>query len=222
MLRDLGEYERLHNRAPRAWTLSPIHMNRRPISSQQLRYCKRLPANLGPGTYILLLYLPETAMFRVGRLGHSNWLHGYYLYVGSTWGPGGLSSRLRRHWAAAISNHWHIDYFRQKTQLQEIWFQAGGTRSEHTWAKAIGQFMGGVIPMKGFGSSDCSAWHISFIFQIGPRLPPWRTCFSLCRRNGHLFKNYGWVEWNARSPKPRGNCGFNRDCALRDQASPVG
>ncbi len=34
---------------------------------------------------------------------------GYYIYVGSAWGPGGLRSRIARHIKKDKKIHWHID-----------------------------------------------------------------------------------------------------------------
>jgi len=56
-------------------------------------------ANLtkGPGTYLLLLRLEEDREIEIGRLGSLFFPRGYYLYVGSAMGPGGLVARLARH-----------------------------------------------------------------------------------------------------------------------------
>jgi len=50
-----------------------------------------------PGTYALLLKLDKQERITVGRLGTFDFPAGYYLYVGSALGPGGLQARLARH-----------------------------------------------------------------------------------------------------------------------------
>jgi Uri superfamily endonuclease len=49
------------------------------------------------GTYALLLKLDKQERITVGRLGTFGFPAGYYLYVGSALGPGGLRARLARH-----------------------------------------------------------------------------------------------------------------------------
>ena len=49
------------------------------------------------GTYALLLACHSAASLQVGRWGLLHTLPGNYIYVGSAFGPGGLESRLSRH-----------------------------------------------------------------------------------------------------------------------------
>jgi Uri superfamily endonuclease len=50
-----------------------------------------------PGTYALLLKLDKQERITIGKLGTFDFPAGYYLYVGSALGPGGLRARLARH-----------------------------------------------------------------------------------------------------------------------------
>ncbi len=50
-----------------------------------------------PGTYALLLKLDRWERITVGKLGTFDFPAGYYLYVGSALGPGGLQARLAHH-----------------------------------------------------------------------------------------------------------------------------
>jgi len=40
-------------------------------------------------------------------------LPGYYIYIGSAFGPGGVRARMLRHLRADKPKHWHIDYLRE-------------------------------------------------------------------------------------------------------------
>ena len=66
-----------------------------------------------PGTYFLVLRCSSTRAVRVGRLGTMRLLPGYYLYVGSAYGPGGLRARIGHHCHPADRLHWHVDYLRR-------------------------------------------------------------------------------------------------------------
>ncbi len=120
----------------------------------------------GPGTYVLLLYLLEKRIIEVGKLGRVRFTAGWYAYVGSAMGPGGVASRVKRHLKANKSKHWHIDYLRPVTRITGIWVGQGRKVREHLWASRLGQtpLMG--EPVDGFGCSDCScAAHLYFFPQ---------------------------------------------------------
>ena len=50
-----------------------------------------------PGTYVLLMRLSKRLDISVGTLGVLSAQAGYYVYVGSALGPGGLAARVGRH-----------------------------------------------------------------------------------------------------------------------------
>jgi Uri superfamily endonuclease len=120
-----------------------------------------------PGTYALLLKLDRQERITVGKLGTFDFPVGYYLYVGSALGPGGLQARLARHRRDSESSsqsnsdqtgkklHWHIDYLLQRTQLIEVWSVASEERLECKWGKVARRLSGAQVPVRGFGSSDC-------------------------------------------------------------------
>jgi Uri superfamily endonuclease len=109
-----------------------------------------------PGTYALLLSSATDQLIRVGRLGDLRLQPGYYVYVGSALGPGGVRGRLGHHMRPAERPHWHIDYLRTKATIEAVWFAA----------------MPGVsVPMAGFGSSDCDCESHMFFFAKRPRTP---------------------------------------------------
>jgi len=107
------------------------------------------------GTYLLLLRLERDAEIAVGRLGSFVFPNGWYAYVGSALGPGGLSARLARHQRQNKRMHWHIDHLLARGTLVSIWQVKCPDRLECTWATAIRQLDDTRIPVTGFGSSDC-------------------------------------------------------------------
>ncbi len=110
-----------------------------------------------PGTYILVLHLPEDNGLRIGALGTFALPAGYYLYVGSA--LNGLAGRLQRHCRLDGKRlHWHIDYLRAQTELVEIWWVLSEQRWECRWADALRQFATVEEPVPGFGSSDCACF----------------------------------------------------------------
>ncbi len=112
----------------------------------------QLPAK--PGTYLLLLHLSEEQRIAVGRLGEVAFAAGYYLYVGSALGPGGVRGRLLRHLRPDKPPHWHIDYLRDKACPLALWFVEGKERLECLWRARL-QAGGWTLPVRGFGASDC-------------------------------------------------------------------
>ena len=107
------------------------------------------------GTYILILHLSKPAQLTIGKLGVFDFPTGFYTYVGSAFGAGGLHGRLKHHLAPAKKPHWHIDYLRQSATIHEIWYVASETRYEHQWADALRSMSGAVVPVPRFGASDC-------------------------------------------------------------------
>lgn len=81
---------------------------------------------------------------------------GSYLYVGSAFGPGGPSARIKHHRQIAARRRWHTDYLRAACDLIEVWFSTDTASREHAWAKAVARLQGADVPMPGFGSSDCA------------------------------------------------------------------
>lgn len=121
-----------------------------------------------PGTYALVLSSASDAVIRVGRLGDLRLQPGFYVYVGSAQGPGGVRARLAHHMRHAEHPHWHIDYLRQHTTLEEIWFCYDRKSREHAWARCFAGMRGVSVPLAGFGSSDCDCETHLFFFKRRP------------------------------------------------------
>ena len=108
-----------------------------------------------PGTYVLIVHLASPAEIEVGKLGACRCPAGWYAYVGSALGTGGLAARVIRHAQQSKRPHWHIDYLLAVSELTEIWWVASPERWECAWAQALRRLPGTTIPLPGFGSSDC-------------------------------------------------------------------
>jgi Uri superfamily endonuclease len=126
-----------------------------------------------PGTYALVLHLASTSEIEVGKLGRSAYPAGFYIYVGSALGSGGLAGRLKHHRKSTTSPgwraRWHIDYFRHYAKLVGIWYVQQAIRREHDWAITARQLSGASISIPRFGSSDCSCPSHLFHFSFLPR-----------------------------------------------------
>jgi Uri superfamily endonuclease len=108
-----------------------------------------------PGTYALVLHAHSSSTILIGRRAEMLVQPGYYIYVGSAFGPSGLRGRLRHHLAPHISPHWHIDYLRQAAALVEVWTSCDGRLQEHEWARALIASPVCALPFARFGASDC-------------------------------------------------------------------
>lgn len=108
-----------------------------------------------PGTYVLIVDLAEPTSIEFGAVGAMELDAGRYAYVGSAFGPGGLS-RVDRHRELAEGHrdtrHWHIDYLlgHDAASIVRVLAVAGVDR-ECAVATALGT-SGHVLPL---GASDC-------------------------------------------------------------------
>jgi len=129
------------------------------------------------GTYVLWLRLGKGRRIRVGGLGTFPFAAGYYAYVGSAFGPGGLAARLGRHFRPNKSLRWRVDYLRRVSEPCAAWVCYDDTRHEHRWAATLAGLRGAHLPVRRFGSSDCGcASHLVWF----PRRPSLRVFRALC------------------------------------------
>jgi Uri superfamily endonuclease len=120
------------------------------------------------GTYLLIFQLDRDRRIRVGKLGEYNFYSGYYGYVGSAFGPGGLKARLQHHLRSTPRPHWHIDYLLKVGTLNQAWYSDEPERLEHSWALIIESMPGVILPINGFGSTDCRCKTHLFRFENRP------------------------------------------------------
>jgi Uri superfamily endonuclease len=107
------------------------------------------------GTYALILRNYSKATIQIGRWGRICVKPGYYSYIGSAFGPGGVRARVSRHLRKEKRKHWHIDYLREFMEPVGIWYTHDRRRLEHIWAQSLSE-MGGLMSIHGFGCSDCN------------------------------------------------------------------
>jgi len=134
--------------------------------------------NSSAGTYVMILSLRTSRFIQVGKLGAFNFRAGYYGYVGSALGPGGLIARLKHHVKKKDTPHWHIDYLTTRSALKEIWFSHLDVRREHFWATVMEKMPGASIPVRGFGSTDCRCTAHLFYFLKSPRIRVFQKGFG--------------------------------------------
>jgi Uri superfamily endonuclease len=108
-----------------------------------------------PGTYALIFLSSRERQLKIGKLGTLQLKPGFYIYVGSAFGPGGLKARIAHHCKKARRPHWHIDYLGSFLHLIEIWYTYDPVQREHQWAQTLSATRGTSVPLAGFGSSDC-------------------------------------------------------------------
>jgi Uri superfamily endonuclease len=133
------------------------------------------------GTYALLIQLKRDATIAVGRLGSFRFPAGYYVYIGSALGPGGLKARLARHRRHDKTPHWHIDFLLAQAEILGIRIDESGQRLECQWARALLSAPGAQVVAPGMGSSDCGC--PSHLIYFDSQKPLWWAEQQCGRRN---------------------------------------
>ena len=154
------------------------HRSDRPAGS-----CRRLagqsrPAILGPlpedkGTYVLIASVGQMKRLEVGALGKFDIVPGFYSYVGSAFGPGGLRGRIGHHLESTAAPHWHIDYLLQIATPVEVWYTTQDRKLERHWADLMVELPGFRAAIRRFGSSDYHRSRSSHLFY-SKRRPSFR------------------------------------------------
>jgi Uri superfamily endonuclease len=121
------------------------------------------------GTYAIWFRCTRSFETLVGKLGSFLFPKGYWVYVGSAFGPGGLRSRLKHHLQPTARVHWHLDYVKKSMAPIEIWFTLDSLKREHAWAENFTLLEGASCPIPKFGATDCScrAHFIHFLKKQG-------------------------------------------------------
>ncbi len=116
------------------------------------------------GTYVLVTFVEQMKRLEIGRLGAYDIVPGYYAYVGSAFGAGGLRARLGHHLESAASPHWHIDYLLQAAAPVEVWYSTSNRKLERRWAELLEDAREFSVPVPRFGSSDYHRSRSSHLF----------------------------------------------------------
>ena len=148
-----------------------------------------------PGTYALILLSSSQEIIQIGRLGPLRIKPGYYIYIGSAFGPGGLKARVSHHRRISKPPSWHVDYLRAVTYLRGVWYTYDSIHREHQWVEVMLRMRNASIPLEGFGSSDCSCKsHLIFNQNL-----PSGASFSTKIHAGFLDHDRLYI---ARNPSP--------------------
>jgi Uri superfamily endonuclease len=121
-----------------------------------------------PGSYVLVMRLPQGVDVDVGKLGRFDFAPGWYAYAGSARGPGGLAARVSRHRRSIKAVHWHVDYLRAHAELTTVWYTIGSQKRECDWARALSELPGACVVAPGFGAADCRCQTHLLFFPTPP------------------------------------------------------
>ena len=121
------------------------------------------------GTYLLIFRLVRPARLEIGRLGLVDLASGYFAYVGSALGPGGLAARVNHHLKRTQRPRWHVDYLRRVASLEQVWYAIHDRHRECEWAEQLGRSGEFSARVHGFGASDCQCPSHLFYGERAPR-----------------------------------------------------
>jgi Uri superfamily endonuclease len=117
-----------------------------------------------PGTYVLIAQVSQVKCLGIGSLGKFEIQPGFYGYVGSAFGSGGLRARIGHHLEACAEPHWHIDYLLRVASPMEVWFTTADQKLERRWAELLEEAPEFQVPIRRFGSSDYHRSRASHLF----------------------------------------------------------
>jgi len=122
------------------------------------------------GAYCLIISVPRRKRIRIGTLGEKTLAPGTYAYLGSA--QSGIAQRVGRHRTDRKRMRWHIDYLLAHSEVVSvIAIPCDFKRYECELTKALMSVEGAMIPIKGFGSSDCDC--PSHLVFLGDSDPAW-------------------------------------------------
>ena len=116
------------------------------------------------GTCVLIAFVRQMKRIAIGQLGEFEIVPGFYAYVGSAFGAGGLCARIGHHLESIAAPHWHVDHLLQVAEPVEVWYTTAGQRLEHHWADLLEEASQFRIPIPRFGSSDYHRSRSSHLF----------------------------------------------------------
>ena len=121
------------------------------------------------GAYVLVLRLEEPIRIEFPRVASDRLMPGWYAYVGSARGSGGLRARIRRHFRSDKTAHWHID--RLTVQAVELAALAVADGDECDLADKLLESLRFEVAAAGFGSTDCRRCKSHLLAMLEPRRP---------------------------------------------------
>jgi len=116
-----------------------------------------------------LVFFTRGCTVPVGALGDISFAAGWYVYVGSALGSGGLA-RLGRHidlfFSRAKTPKWHVDYLLTCPDIS-LRYAVSAPTTERLECRVAGEI--GMPGVAGFGCSDCSCTSHLFVRETDPR-----------------------------------------------------
>jgi Uri superfamily endonuclease len=105
------------------------------------------------GIYVLIVAVNKSIQVKVGALGKLSFKRGLYAYVGSA--QTNLEKRIERHLKKRKQKFWHIDYLldHESVRVTRVFHEEASKPDECRIARFLGEKG---MPVKGFGSSDCT------------------------------------------------------------------
>ncbi|MHA1223284.1 MAG: GIY-YIG nuclease family protein [Candidatus Heimdallarchaeaceae archaeon] len=117
------------------------------------------------GTYLLFLRIKKDIGIKLGTR-KVQLESGEYIYVGSAFGTGGLSSRLYRHIRKRKAVHWHIDHITIRKEVEIIAIAISiGRKLECQIARKLEE-LPEIQPIDRVGNSDCRMGCKSHFFKL--------------------------------------------------------
>ncbi|MCW9036051.1 MAG: GIY-YIG nuclease family protein [Rhodospirillales bacterium] len=120
---------------------------------QSIKIRKTMAISAKGGSYLLLIDLEKPLILPQKQFLKTPLESGRYLYAGSAYGPGGLRARVSRHIKKRKPKRWHIDYVTTKSAIKEALIVEDA--KECDFISHLLEIEGIIVPLKGFGSSDC-------------------------------------------------------------------
>ncbi|MGH8626698.1 MAG: DUF123 domain-containing protein [Gammaproteobacteria bacterium] len=77
-------------------------------------------------------------------MGKFTFVPGFYAYVGSACGHGGIRARVSHHLASIAQPHWHIDYLLGFATPIEVWYALSDRKLEQS---GLRRFLRATMPM---------------------------------------------------------------------------
>jgi len=130
------------------------------------------------GTYIVVTEAKREFSCQVGKLGKLTGHAGFYLYVGSALGSGGIKARVNHHLQISHHPRWHFDYLRPFVVPRRIWYCSSSIRYEHQWAAVLSALPGVELPLVKFGASDCRCTTHLYYFKNLPNIHVFRDTLN--------------------------------------------
>ena len=113
------------------------------------------------GVYTLVIHVAKAEKLNIGRFGLYHFPIGYYTYTGSALGKNAsnLRGRLTRHLRRRKKLRWHIDYLLNASSAKPVavCYARTNKRMECAVSAAIQMLPQVMVPVRGFGSTDCSS-----------------------------------------------------------------